>query len=173
MNQLQKKPFTLPRWQELPGIGLYSDQVVTLITQTLQPILGARPESGKKRDTGILTGTMLNNYVKMRIISPPEKKQYSREQVATLIVLCILKQVYSIQDISALISVALNSTVLSAAYNRFCVLFEDVLCSTTQKTDFLRTDPENENLYLLKSVLISCCTKFYVQRVLRSGGQSR
>ena len=84
-----------------------------------------------------------------------------------------MKQVYSIQDISALISVALNSTVLSAAYNRFCDLFEDVLCSTTQKTDFLRTDPENENLYLLKSVLISCCTKFYVQRVLRSGGQSR
>lgn len=164
----QEMPQILPRWTELPSIELYSDQVVTLITQVLEPVLGSHPESGRKRDTGILTGAMLNNYVKMKIIPAPVKKQYTRTQVATLMVLCILKQVYSIQDISALIDIALDNTKLSTAYNSFCKLFEAVLYCIKEKKDFQDITAENDRVYLLKSVLISCCTKFYVRNTLHA-----
>ena len=82
--------FLLPRFRELPQLGLYSDQVVTLVNEVLSPLLPAE-EGGKKKDSLPFTASMLNNYVKLRILSAPIKKQYTREQVATAIVLCVLK----------------------------------------------------------------------------------
>ena len=110
---------------------------------------------------------MLNNYVKLRILTAPVKKQYSREQVATAIVLCILKQVYSISEIAALISFALDSAELPRAYDRFCTLFEQILVCTREKTDYASVPAADDTLYLLKTVLISCSAKFYAKAQLR------
>ena len=158
--------FLLPRFRELPQLGLYSDQVVTLVNEVLSPLLSS-DEGSRKKDGLPLTASMLNNYVKLRILSPPVKKQYSREQVATAIVLCVLKQVYSISEIAALISFALDSTELPKAYDRFCALFEQILVCTREKTDYASVPAADDTLYLLKTVLISCSAKFYAKAQLR------
>ncbi len=150
----------LPRWNELPSIPLYSDQIVTLMTQVLEPVLGSRPESGKRRDTGILTRTMLNNYVKSGLISPPVRKQYSREQVAVLLVICILKQVYSMQDIRALLDLVPGGEKQQASYDRFCDEFEKLQKKTAEASSAEASD-------LLPPVLLSCAAKFQVQKALR------
>ena len=152
--------FLLPRFRELPQLGLYSDQVVTLVNEVLSPLLPA-DEGGKKKDSLPFTASMLNNYVKLRILSAPVKKQYTREQVATAIVLCVLKQVYSISEISALISFALDSAELPKAYDRFCPL------CTREKKDYATVLAADDTLYLLKNVLISCSAKFFVKEQLR------
>ena len=76
----------LPRWDELPDIDLYLDQVLTLLDKYLGPFL---PENGGHA----LTASMINNYVKLRIVPAPVKKRYGRVQLAYLLVIGLLKQV--------------------------------------------------------------------------------
>ena len=86
----------IPRWNELPEIDLYLDQVVNYLEKYLTQY------SANKEDK-IITKTMINNYVKQGIMPAPEKKKYSRAHIAYLMVICVLKQVYSISDIGKLI----------------------------------------------------------------------
>ncbi len=51
----------------------------------------------------LLTNSMINNYVKKSVLPHPEKKKYSREHLAALTVICMLKQVLAIQDIGTLL----------------------------------------------------------------------
>ena len=83
----------LPRWNELPEIDLYLDQVVNY----LEKYLGILSSND---DDKIITKTMINNYVKQGIMPAPEKKKYGKTHIAYLMVICILKQVYSIGEIN-------------------------------------------------------------------------
>lgn len=58
----------LPRWNELPEIDLYLDQVVNY----LEKYLGILSSND---DDKIITKTMINNYVKQGIRPAPEKKK--------------------------------------------------------------------------------------------------
>ncbi len=82
-----------------------------------------------------------------------------------LYVICVLKQVYSIQDIKNLIDIAIIDSTLENAYNKFCNLFEEALLCTYARKDFIDKNSSSDNLYLLKSVLLSCSYKIYVQNV--------
>ena len=85
----------LPAWDSLPGIPLYMDQVVLYLTDLLAPF--------QREDTPLLTSSMVNNYVKAGAIPRPEKKKYDRRHLSGLTVLCMLKQVLSLQDIKVLL----------------------------------------------------------------------
>lgn len=159
--------FHIPRWNELPNINLYLDQVVNLINSCLSPYIFLNIDSEKKENE-LLTKTMINNYVKNSLIEPPMKKQYSKTQLAKLFVICVLKQVYSMQDIKDLINIALSDSTIENAYDKFCKLFEEALLCTYTKKDFIDKNSNNDNLYLLKSVLLSCSYKIYVVNITNS-----
>ena len=75
----------LPQWETLPDIGLYMDQVITLMERTFAPFLpGAE-----------ITKSMVNNYVKVELIPRPIGKKYDREHLALLLVIGVLKQALS------------------------------------------------------------------------------
>lgn len=79
----------LPRWETLPDIGLYMDQVITLMERTFAPFLpGAE-----------ITKSMVNNYVKVGLIKRPVGKRYDREHLALLIMIGVLKQALSMECI--------------------------------------------------------------------------
>ena len=52
--------FRLPRWEQIPALGLYMDQVITVIDQALSPLIGFGEEA-------TITPSMINNYVKLGI----------------------------------------------------------------------------------------------------------
>ena len=79
----------MPGWEELPQIGLYMDQVIALIDQYLG--FFAYTENAEK----LLTPSMVNNYVKLKLLPPPVRKRYGRRQIAYLIMICTLKQCLS------------------------------------------------------------------------------
>jgi len=83
------------QWDKLPDIDLYMDQVLTYMDRQLA--LFQRNEESK-----LLTSSMINNYVKDGIIPRPEKKKYSKEHLALMMVVCMLKQVLPIQNIAGL-----------------------------------------------------------------------
>lgn len=162
-NKISVEKLHIPRWEELPNIDLFLDQVVKLINNSLEPYIFIR--SDNQDDTNLLTKTMINNYVKHGIIEAPVKKQYSKSQVAKLFAICILKQVYSMQDIKKLIQMALKSDI-QISYNKFCELFEEALDCSYNKKDFIDKTSTNEYQYLLKTVLLSCSYKIYSKNIV-------
>ena len=85
-----------PGWGDLPVIPLYVDQVLQYLRDSLR--LFERDE-----EDVLLTNAMINNYVKKDVLPHPEKKKYSREHLAALMVVCMLKQVLAIPDIATLL----------------------------------------------------------------------
>ena len=146
----------IPRWNELPEIDLYLDQVVNYIEKYLG-------QYNANKEDKIITKTMINNYVKLGIMPAPTKKKYSREHMAYLIVICILKQVYSISDIGKLISLTIQHFELSKAYNRFCANLEVSLKNVFTRKEFPNTEKMTEEQYLLKNVVQSVADKLYVE----------
>lgn len=122
MNELQQ--YHLPRWEELPDIELYMDQVITLIERYLFPLVD--PQENEKNK--VITSAMINNYVKLGIMPKPYKKRYERMHLAHLIVITILKQVIMIPEIKE--GIYLQSIVsgnIESAYDLFCNELENAL----------------------------------------------
>ena len=66
-----------------------------------------------------------------------------------------------------LINMALKFGTIESAYNQFCNLFEEALLCTYTRKDFIDKNASSDNMYLLKSVLLSCSYKIYVQNVTK------
>lgn len=123
INMIEKTKttkFHCPRWEELPDMELYMDQVVTLLNDYLRPFYPKQQEK-------LITSTMINNYVKHGIVSAPIKKKYTRKHVAYLLVVCILKMVFRMDEISSLIRVQIEQYPVDQAYNYFCAELESSL----------------------------------------------
>ncbi|MDO5358386.1 hypothetical protein DMP07_07440 [Slackia faecicanis] len=116
-----------PRYRELPAIELYMDQVLTYVDDQLRPLL---PEGEK-----LLTSSMVNNYVKQKLIPVPTQKRYGREHVALLIFICLMKRSVSIADIQRLFAMQAAASSTERAYDFFCTAAEESLrslfCGTT------------------------------------------
>ncbi len=119
MNELFAKKITgfrLPRYKELPDMGLYLEQVTKYINGIIMP-LGCNE----------LTPSMVSNYVKKGVISAPVKKQYYAEQIAYLLFISVGKSVLSMEDIARLFEHQKKIYDTETAYNYFCSEFENML----------------------------------------------
>ena len=157
MNQDEVLKFHIPKWEELPNINLYLDQIVIILEEYLKPYIGNKEEK-------IITKTMINNYVKQELLEPPIKKKYKKEHIAYLFVICILKQVYSISDITELIKVALKDNTVEEAYDKFCVALEKAIYATFGEKRYEESENMTEERYLLKNVTQSFANKLYVEK---------
>lgn len=110
------RDFHLPRYQEIPDVGLYLEQTAKYIDSYLSPL----------EDISI-TGSMISNYVKKKIINNPVKKQYGRDQIASLIFIAIAKSVLSLDNIHMMFEIQRQTYDNATAYNYFCSEFELIL----------------------------------------------
>lgn len=174
----------LPRWQELPTLALYMDQVVAYINDTLSFLLidpnpQAQDQKGKKEDR-FLTAAMINNYVKHRYIPRPQKKRYQREHLACLMVYALFKQVLPLTDIQK--GVAMRLTLcdydFGKAYDMFCTQVENALAAVAVMAQGERIDAETvvdrspENLGTRMAAL-SLASKIVAQKVLSMTGSGK
>ena len=111
--------FTLPTWEEMPALPLYMDQVILLLNRYLRMAQDASEERG-------VTPAMINNYVKQRLVPPPEKKRYGRRHLAYLTMVCLLKQSISTGEISRLLPVEPDEERTRALFT----LFTDAVART-------------------------------------------
>lgn len=110
-----------PRWHELPALPLYMDQVILIVSGALS--LFARGEEK------LITASMINNYVKLKLVSPPEKKRYNINQVSRLIVFSLLKRVFTMHETMALIDAMVAEHGSEGAYDMFCEALEKNLAA--------------------------------------------
>ncbi len=155
------KDFHLPRWNELPTIDLYIDQLVSLLEQYLTGYI----KSDNEKEDKIITKTMINNYVKHNVIQPPINKKYNKEHIASLFVIFVLKQVYSMNDIKKLINLAIETSPTELAYNRFCSELEKAIRIVFAEKNYVKNSKLSEEQYILRNVVQSFANKLYVQKV--------
>ncbi len=110
------RDFQLPRYAQLPDVGLYLEQTTQYINNYLAP-LGCIE----------ITGSMISNYVKKGLVSNPVKKQYCAEQIAHLICITVLKNVLSMENINALFLRQQKIYTNEVAYDYFCMELENIL----------------------------------------------
>ncbi len=115
----------LPRWAELPDLELYLDQVLGLLEKYLSPLF---PYAGGQ----VMTASMVNNYVKQRLVPPPVKKRYTRRHVSLLLMIGILKPAFALPQIKALLDGGADEDAAEAFHDRFCTLLEQAYASCAQ-----------------------------------------
>ena len=113
------KHIVLPRYDNIPRIPLYMDQLLGYLEETLAPLY-----AGSEK---IITSSMVNNYVKQGILAAAHAKKYTREHIAYLIVICTLKQTFSIAEIEKLIASQIASFETAVAYDYYCDAFENAI----------------------------------------------
>ena len=106
----------LPRYRDIPDVGLYLEQVTRYVSDSLEPL-----------GQGELTGSMVSNYVKKGILASPVRKQYGREQIAHLIYITVVKSVLPMEDIRLMLSIQKRTYDSAVAYDYFCTELENIL----------------------------------------------
>ncbi|MFC6322444.1 DUF1836 domain-containing protein [Companilactobacillus baiquanensis] len=166
MDELQEwldnlEEFKLPRWNDLPELDLYRDQLLTLIDKYLNPIW--------IEDGPIVTTSMVNNYVKNGLLPHPIKKRYTREHLAYLIAITFLKQVVSINEIKSGLKVMtdLNGGI-EKAFDFFCDKQELALKMLNYRNEKQKISEDNStSAYLMvEMVTVSFATKWMTRKVL-------
>lgn len=154
---LSIKDFSLPRYCEIPNVGLYLEQVVKYVSEYLAPL-----------GNFSLTGSMISNYVKKKLVANPVKKQYYREQIAYLIFIAVAKSVLSMEDIRLLFDLQKNSYPPQVAYDYFCSELENVLGYVFGIKPELETvgEDNSQTKELLRSAIITVAHKVYLEKHL-------
>ena len=161
----------LPRWENFPDIDLYMDQVVAVMEKALELYNKDGLEESK-----LITPSIINNYVKLKIIPAPNKKKYNREHLAYLVMICILKQTLPISSIVKIIESNLENKTINELYEVFCNIYENVIPFVNMSEPFLAGDEQSElndpdmddgvNGFILKSAILSTAGKFVCEEML-------
>lgn len=150
--------FHMPRYEEIPDVGLYLEQTAKYISDYLAPL-----------GEGELTSSMISNYVKKGLVSSPVKKQYSREQIAHLFFVAVAKTVLSIDDISLMLSIQRKTYPSQIAYDYFCEELLNVLHYVFGLKDSLDTVgvSATDEKAMLRNLIVAAAHKVYLNHLFR------
>lgn len=145
--------FHMPRYQDLPDVGLYLEQTTKYINSYLEP-LGCME----------ITSSMISNYVKKGYVASPVKKLYYREQIAQLFFIAVAKNVLSMENIGKLFDIQKKTYATQAAFDYFCREFENKLYSVFGLTETAEheEDPGTGPKKMLHSGVIAMANIIYL-----------
>ena len=132
----QAKEYETVSWDHMPEIDLYMDQVITYMDKQLRLFQ-------VKENSKLLTSSMINNFVKDGLLPRPDHKKYSREHLAGLLIICMLKQVLSISDISALSQELSLESSPEQLHSIFCSIEKSALQEVCERVE--NTAPQGES----------------------------
>ena len=145
--------FALPRYADLPQMGLYLDQTVQYVNSYFRTFCGVE-----------LTSSMVSNYVKKGILSHPVRKKYARDQIASLMYIAVSKTVLSMENIDALFKMQRAHCSAGAAYDYFCDEVENCLpyiFGASRTICDLDPDAADEKR-LLRGTIVAAVNKMYL-----------
>ena len=145
--------FALPRYAQLPDMGLYLDQTVQFVNSHFRTFPGLE-----------LTGSMVSNYVKKGLITHPVRKKYTRDQVAYLLYILAVKNVLSMENIQFLFSIQKERFAPEVAYNSFCAELESAIGAVFGlRPSTLRPDSElSGEQFLLRCSIVPAANNIYL-----------
>ena len=156
------RDFRLPRYHEIPNVGLYLEQASKYVSEYLTPL-----------GSDGMTSSMISNYVKKGLIESPQKKQYSREQLAYLLFIGLAKSVLSLDGLADFCQLQRRTYPLSVAYDYFCQEFENLLFFSFDLKDTVDSTGEDasDEKRLLYTCIVAVVQKVYLEKCLRAISQ--
>jgi hypothetical protein len=142
-------------WSDFPDIGLYKDQVVSYMYRQLINFEGDSQ----------LTSAMVNNYIKDGLLPRADGKKYSREHLAGLTEICLLKQVLSVKDTGFLLKQGMKNVDHAGFYTGFVNIVDNALSKTADLID-PEWDTEELSEMALKLAISSYCEKIACERLI-------
>ena len=153
--RLSVQKFHMPRYHELPNVGLYLEQVAKYVNNVLAPLNCAE-----------ITTSMISNYVKKGFIPSPQKKQYDVDRVVYILFTAVVKNVLALEDIVELIDMQKKKYSLAVAYDYFCSELENMLAFVVGLKDEpekgLGVTKETAEKALLRNVITSVSHSLYL-----------
>lgn len=147
--------------KDIPKIPLYMDQVIGWFSEVLATWVEYDTEKP-------LTKTMINNYVKARLVAAPERKKYNAEQLMQLLMIYHLKNVLSLEDIKRLFDLEKD---WKAFYEKFFFV-EDFLLKELREDGIYKTieqaDVESKRRYALQLALEANIKKKLAEEIIRT-----
>ena len=155
--------FQLPRYQQIPDVGLYLEQTSKYLASFLDPVL-----------PGILTPSMISNYVKKGLIESPVKKKYGREQIAYLFFIAMAKNVLSLDALRGFILLQKQTYDIQKAYDYFVEEFENLLFFTFELKDTVDTvgEENTDEKRLLHSCIAAVTQIIFLEKNLPAIAES-
>ncbi len=151
----------MPRYNELPNIGLYIDQVLSYMDELFDKLNLSTEEK-------LLTSSMVNNYVKKGVLPVTVKKRYYREHLAYLVIVCIAKQIFTIDEIVRMIKIQKSVYDIETAYNYICDELEIIVSAVFNEQplpqDTSRTHKPQR--YFVRNTLIAVVYKIHTQQLM-------
>lgn len=108
----EMEQYELAKYERLPDIDLYMDQMMTYLERHLEPFAISTLDKQ-------ITPSMINNYVKSDTIPNPTSKRYNKEHIALIFEICLLKKALNISDIKQIIDTTYLNTDFKETYNDF------------------------------------------------------
>ena len=118
------------RWESLPDIPLYMDQVVSYLARQL--ISFGEGDS--------LTPAMINNYIKDGLLARANGKKYDQEHLAYLTAISAMKQVLSVREMRTLIAIGQEGRNSKRLYDFFWQTLDEALNETAARLDETTSD---------------------------------
>lgn len=146
--------FRLPRFKEIPNVGLYLEQVVKYINGYLKQL--GYPD---------ITNSMVSNYVKQGLINKPVGKLYYTDQIAHLFFVSVAKNILSMDNIQKLFSMQQKVYTDEVAYDYFCNEMENMLYyifGLKESVDTVGTSDSPEKK-MLRSLIIAVAHMVYLR----------
>jgi len=148
--------FSLPKYDDIPDVGLYLEQTAKYVSQCLSPLEGVS-----------ITTSMISNYVKRGLIDSPKKKQYDRDRIAYIIYIAAVKNVLTIDEIQKTVGIQKNSYPAKVAYDYFASEFENVLqyvFGIKESLDNVGVENTDEKI-MLRNTIITAAHKIYLDKL--------
>lgn len=151
--------FRLPRYNEIPNVGLYLEQATKYVGEYLAPL-----------GEYTLTPSMISNYVKKGLIASPVKKQYGREHIAYLFFIAVAKSVLSLDALTGFIKLQQQTYTLPKAYDYFAGELENLLLFTFELKDTMEMVGEDntDEKRLLYTCIVAAVQKVYLEKCLEA-----
>lgn len=149
------RSFCLPKYEEIPDVGLYLEQTCRYVADFLAPL-----------DSVSITTSMISNYVKKGLIQKPVKKLYYRSHIVYIIFVAVAKTVLSLEDLQLFIAIQKRTYDERTAYNYFCEELENILhfiFGLKDQIDEVGRDQTEEKV-MLRNTIITVAHKMFLDQ---------
>lgn len=149
------RSFRLPRYHEIPNVGLYLEQTTKYVAEYLAPL-----------QENAITSSMVSNYVKKGLVPSPVKKLYTRDQICYLMFIALAKSVVSLDDLKRFIRLQEHTYTMERAYSYFCLEFENLLqyvFGMKESVDTVGQETTDEK-FMFRATIIAIAHKIYLDK---------
>ena len=137
------------KWEQLPDLELYMDQVLTYMQRQYV--------ASRKEDQ--LTSSMINNYIKEGLLARANGKKYSKEHLAHLTAISMMKQVLSVKDTGFLVKQSAGDLPPEDFYTLFLSILDGQMLAA------LGVIPQDDDERLLTEAALRLAVESYVSRL--------